>query len=94
LIYAKGRIHQVKRKIEEFVAQALAINDDEDPGAVAYVARGLIQATLPHSKTSEPFFTRKNGNYTLSMTANPRYGLPYGSVPRLLLCWLADEVIV
>jgi hypothetical protein len=83
----------MKKKIEEFVAKALAIDEQDDPGAIAYIARGLIQATLPHSKTSEMFFTRQNGNYTLSMTANPRYGLPYGSMPRLLLCWLADEAV-
>ena len=83
----------MKKKIEEFITKALAIDVEDDPGAIAYIARGLIQATLPHSKTSETFFTRKNGNYTLSMTANPRFGLPYGSIPRLLLCWLADEVV-
>jgi hypothetical protein len=83
----------MKKKIEELVAKALAIDEQDDPGAIAYIARGLIQATLPHSKTSKLFFTRQNGNYTLSMTANPRFGLPYGSMPRLLLCWLADEAV-
>jgi hypothetical protein len=83
----------MKKKIEEFVAKALTTDEQDDPGAVAYIARGLIQATLPHSKTSAMFFTRQNGNYTLSMTANPQFGLPYGSIPRLLLCWLADEVV-
>jgi hypothetical protein len=81
------------KKIDEFVAKALAIGEEDDPGAIAYIARGLIQATLPHSKTTEMSFIRQNRSYTLSMMANPRYGLPYGSIPRLLLSWLAGEVV-
>jgi hypothetical protein len=83
------------KRIEEFVARALAISEqDEEAGAVGYMARAMIQATMPHSKTDELHFTRKNGNYTLTMTAtNPKVGLPFGALPRLILCWLTGEVV-
>ena len=52
----------------------------------------MIIATLPHSKPKGHVFHRKNGNYTLTLIANPQFGLPYGSLPRLLLAWITKEV--
>ena len=61
---------------------------------VVYMARAIVTATLPHSKSKENIFIRKNGNYTLTITANPAFGLPYGSIPRMLLAWLTTEVVI
>jgi hypothetical protein len=38
-------------------------------------------------------FERTNGAFTLTMMAPPKVGLPYGSVPRLLLAWLVTEAV-
>lgn len=46
---------------------------------------------LPHSEPDGFSFQRKNGDYTLTMMADPQFGLPYGSLPRLLLAWLIRE---
>ena len=47
----------------------------------------------PHSKPVELFFERTNGAFTLTMMAPPKVGLPYGSVPRLLMAWLTTEAV-
>ena len=62
-----------------------------------YMARQLVQCTLPHSDPGNvPVWTRTNGHLTLAIrpyidlrTRKPHY--PYGSIPRLLLFWLVTE---
>jgi len=50
--------------------------------------------TMPHRQTSETHFKRTNGNYSLVMVAgDPDIGLPFGSLPRLMLAWIGSEVI-
>ena len=62
-------------------------------GALGFIARALVLATLPHSKPKESYFSRRNGDYTFSMVAHPDTGLPYGSIPRLLLIWITSEAV-
>lgn len=57
------------------------------------MARALVQATLPHRRVEGPVFERRNGAYTLTLMAPPKTGLPYGTVPRLLLCWMTTEAV-
>ena len=58
-----------------------------------YMARVLVQATMPHSATSERQFLRTIGNLTISITALGTQPLPFGSYPRLLLAWLSTEAV-
>jgi hypothetical protein len=53
----------------------------------------MVQATLPHKKVLGNEFERRNGNYTLTLLAPSKIGLPYGAVPRLLLAWLTTEAL-
>lgn len=78
-----------------FIAEALAIEAQaaEEAGMVGYMARVLVQATMPHSKPDTNEYTRRNGNLTVAMTALSDIGLPYGSYPRLLLAWLTTEAV-
>ncbi len=62
-------------------------------GNVGYYARVLTQATLPHSDPKVPIFERRNGALSLSMAAPPSVGLPFGSIPRLLLAWVTTEAV-
>src|SRR4029450_1558331 len=62
-------------------------------GALGYMARAMVQATMPHRKPAESFFERTNGAFTLTMMAPPKVGLPYGSMPRLLMAWLTTEAV-
>lgn len=84
------------KAVDKLINEALAIEaeDAKEAGRLGFMARGLVQATLPHKKTDELIHQRKNGDYHLTISAiNPKVGLPYGSVPRLLLAWLATEAV-
>lgn len=97
------RLHQEfsnRKKNSELVTQELISSTFSieretalEAGALAYMARALIQATLPHSKNESNEFTRKNGFYTLTMIAPSDVGLPYGTIPRLLLAWITSEAV-
>lgn len=81
----------------QLVADALAIEEEEArrAGAVGFMARMLVQATMPHSKpgVGEIKHSRSNGLVTVSMVADPDVGLPYGHYPRLLLAWITTEAV-
>jgi len=73
---------------------AIEAEDAKEAGRLGFMARGLVQATMPHSNTGGSHHKRVNGNYSLTMTAgDPDVGLPYGSIPRLILSWLATEAV-
>jgi len=79
----------------KLINEALAIEarDAKDAGALGFMARALVQATMPHSKTTGTEFSRRNGNFCLTMLAKSDVGLPYGSIPRLLMVWLTTEAV-
>lgn len=84
------------KAIDKLITEALAIEAEEakEAGKLGFMARGLVQATLPHSATTELVHQRTNGAYKFTITAlNPKSGLPYGSIPRLILAWLATEAV-
>lgn len=87
--------HLKPQTIDALINQALAIEDEQaqDAGALGFMARSMVQATLPHSKVAGNEFTRVNGNYSLSIMAPSIIGLPYGTIPRLLLAWLTTEAV-
>ncbi len=67
---------------------------------LAFLARQLVQVTLPHSDPGDvPVWTRRNGDLTLIMTRadidgdGNLIGYPFGSLPRLLLYWINSEAV-
>jgi len=81
--------------VEQIINDALAIEAEsaQDAGALGFMARAMVQATLPHKKVVGNEFERRNGNYTLTLLAPSKIGLPYGTIPRLLLAWLTTEAV-
>ena len=81
--------------LNSLVNQALAIEDADarEAGALGFMARAMVQATLPHRKVDSTYFERRNGAFTLTMQALPKIGLPYGALPRLLLAWTTTEAV-
>jgi hypothetical protein len=81
--------------LEKLVRQAFMIEAEEarQAGAVRFMARALTQATMPHKATPGNEFKRRNGSFTLSMLSPSDIGLPYGSIPRLLVSWLTTEAV-
>lgn len=87
--------HLTPKTIDSLINRALAIEDEQaqEAGALGFMARAMVQATLPHSKVAGNEFTRVNGNYSLTIMAPSSIGLPYGTIPRLLLAWLTTEAV-
>ena len=86
---------QNQKAVDRLISSALAIAEQDalDAGELGFMARAMVQATLPHKKAAGNEFSRKNGNYTLTLLAPSKIGLPYGTVPRLLLAWLTTEAV-
>lgn len=84
-----------QQNLNNLISEALAIEADEarKAGALGYMARALVQATLPHSKVAGNEFKRRNGAFKLTMLADSEVGLPYGSIPRLLVAWITTEAV-
>jgi len=76
------------------------MSDPANMQDAAFLARQLVQATLPHSNPGDvEIWTRREGTAWLMIrrgydgdTGKP-YGLPYGSIPRLLLYWIITEAV-
>lgn len=81
--------------LNQLINESLAIEAEaaKEAGALGFMARALVQATLPHSKAEGNEFVRRNGLYTLSLMSPTAIGLPYGSIPRLLLSWITTEAV-
>lgn len=81
--------------VQKLLNEALAIEAEEaqQANALGFMARALVQATLPHKRAEGSEFERRNGAFRLSLLAPSSVGLPYGSVPRLLLAWLTTEAV-
>jgi hypothetical protein len=71
----------------------LAVEEESAPdsGDLGFMARAMTLCTLPHSDPKAQEFIRRNGDYTMTMLAPKAIGLPYGSIPRLLLAWISSE---
>lgn len=81
--------------LPSLIADSLAIEAEsaQTAGSLGFLARAMVQATLPHRKVAGTEFERKNGAFTLHLLAPAKIGLPYGTVPRLLLAWLTTEAV-
>lgn len=84
-----------RKDLDQIITETLAIEaeDAKKAGALGYMARALVQATLPHKATLENEFTRHNGLFSLTILAPSKVGLPFGSIPRLLLSWMTTEAV-
>ena len=84
-----------RQDLQKIVSESLAVEveDARKAGKLGYMARALVQATLPHKATTANEFQRENGLFSLTILAPSRVGLPYGSIPRLLLSWMTTEAV-
>ena len=59
-----------KKNIDKFITEALAIESEEakKAGALGYMARALVQATMPHKNPGlVEVWGRRNGNFSMAM---------------------------
>jgi hypothetical protein len=85
---------------ERILDAAVQVRQEPDAYELAYMARELVQCTLPHKNPGDvPAWGRTNGNLSLGITpgwdfqTNQSIGFPYGSIPRLLICWINTEAV-
>ncbi len=86
-----------------FLGKAMSLVEDEQE--LGFTARVFAQTSLPYKDPGPDCreWVRRNGALTLSVQAGPSVpdktgqlvptGYPYGSVPRLLLTWMATEAV-
>lgn len=88
------------RPQQKLVDAAMEIRDRPDEIELAFMARQLVQCTLPHANPGDmPRWLRRNGR--LALVIQPGWdsrkdvsiGYPYGTIPRLLLFWLNREAV-
>ncbi|EEC2698869.1 pirin [Salmonella enterica] len=89
----KGSV-KVKRNTR-YIDKLLAIQECSalEANEIGFIARFLIQATLPHSNPGLNEWCRKNGNLTMHMMAPSAVGLPFGCYARLLLVWVSSQAV-
>jgi len=74
-----------------------------DLADVGFSTRAVVQANLPHSDPKTDVWVRQNGDFTLSIQSDievdhktgqtKQVGIPYGTIPRLVLIYICSEAI-
>ena len=66
---------------------------EADPD-MGFMARMMALCSLPRTNPGDrKEYVRRNGPYTLGMSAGINNKLPYGNIPRLLLAWVCTEAV-
>lgn len=92
----RPRMTEKFTKLDRLITQeALAIEAEEafEAGHVTFLAKTLVQCTLPHRDPGSLQYQRTNGRYKLTILSPPEIGIPWGRYPRLLLPWLTTEAL-
>jgi hypothetical protein len=89
------KAHQRKRGSETILSLTEAMYSEcaADADALGFMAKMLVQTTLPHRARPGKQYTRSDGDVTLSITDLGGAGLPYGAYPRLILVWMTTEAL-
>jgi hypothetical protein len=91
-------VHKASSRHLELAARAAEayqqeLRDVVTAGALSFYARLFVQAGMPHTDPHTSEHLRSNGALTLTMMAPQVVGLPYSSLPRLLLSWVTTEAV-
>ena len=66
---------------------------EADPD-LGFMSRLMALCSLPRTNPGNQLrYVRRNGPYTLGMTAGVNSKLPFGNLPRLLLAWVSTEAV-
>lgn len=81
--------------VNEVIEAQMAIEaeDAKSAGALGFMARALVIATMPYKDPKTDAFVRTNGDFKLRIVAGYEGGIPYGIYPRLLMSWVATEAV-
>ena len=75
-------------QVDQLVGASEAARD------LGFMARLLTLCSLPRTNPGQRYrYVRRNGPYTLVMSATGMNKLPFGNLPRLLLAWVCTEAV-
>ena len=80
----------------ELIRGSRASSEDD---TLSFMANILVRLTMPHRAFKDEHgkpathFTREYKGLSITIQANPRIGLPSGSVPRLLMRFITTEAV-
>lgn len=86
----------MSKKKQQQINEAIAMQMEaaQEAGAMGYMARAMAMASLPHRDPGGDFYSRENGAFSLHVAASKEGGgVPYGSLPRLLISWITTEAV-
>ena len=70
------------------------VSASEADACLGFMARTMALCSLPRSNPgNRKEYVRRNGPYTLVMSAGGLNKLPYGNLPRLILAWVSTEAV-
>ena len=93
-----------ERRVSALIQESFALQEQDaiEAGSLGFLGRLMVQATMPHRDPGDVRgWGRQNGSLSLTMQpgmiSGPKgpvsLGLPYGSIPRLLLAWVTTEAV-
>lgn len=94
----ESRVQKLFQQVTE-----LREKDAVTAGQLTFLARLLIQVTLPHREPKGAVtWSRHNGDITFTIQpqitlekgVEKNHGVPFGTIPRLLLCFITREAVV
>ena len=86
---------QLPDDVREIVGEHMALEEEaikREGKRIGYMARGIVNASMPYKDPKTEVFKRVNGDFTLRIVGGEE-GIPYGTYPRLLMLWLTTEVV-
>jgi hypothetical protein len=91
--FESGRPQKPKPGTTRAQLEDLIAAREAEPEA-GFITRILLLCSLPRTDPKRRLqYVRRNGPYSLIMTAAGRHRLPYGTLPRLLLAWACTEAV-
>lgn len=90
----------ITKSVQTLLADITTIRQSPEDRKLAFAMRELVHCTLPYRDPGDiPHWRRQNDTLYLGIQPgwneleNKSLGIPYGSIPRLLLFWLTTEVV-
>jgi hypothetical protein len=92
---AAGGFRLLKARQRSLIDEALQIEQEEarSADAIGFMSRTLAQVTLPHVDPKTLYYERTNGKLLLAVRGHKSYGVPFGTIPRIVLAWMCSEAV-
>lgn len=79
----------------QLIEDALQIEQEDVKvaGALGFMARALAQVIFPHTDPKTLYYERTTGKLSLAVRGHKAYGVPFGTIPRVVLAWICTEAV-